>query len=129
MTYSLSDHQFDAVVRLSDDERFDYFLQKVIRWETIWSLSSPEGWVELSSPDGDELLPLWPHRDFAQAWAVDDWSDCQPEAIELGAWLERWTTGLSRDQTLLTIFPVGDEGLVLTPADFEQSLLALLEVA
>jgi len=128
MTYKLNDKQFAAIVRLSDHERYDYFLKKVADWEEVWSLHSPEGWVELSADDGEECLPVWPHPDFAKAWAVDDWSDCQPKAIALDVWLERWTPGLEKDNTLVAVFPVNEEeGIVLPPSELHDALCSELE--
>ncbi len=128
MTYKLNDKQFESIQKLADHERYDYFLKKVADWEEIWSLHSPEGWVELSSSDGEECLPVWPHPDFAKAWAVDDWSDCQPKAITLEVWLERWTPGLERDNTMLAVFPVDEEeGLVVTPSELQEAILGELE--
>ena len=128
MSYNLSDRQFESIQKLPDHERYDYFLKKVARWEQIWSLHSPQGWVELSSTDGEECLPIWPHPDFAKIWAVDDWSDCQPKAINLELWLQRWTAGLERDNTVLVVFPVDEEkGLVVTPAELEEAILVELE--
>lgn len=127
MTYKLSERQFESIQKLADHERFDYFLKKVANWEEVWSLCSSDGWVELSTPEGEELFPIWPHPDFAAAWAVDDWVDCQPKAIKLDIWIERWVPGLERDSTLVTVFPVSEEGVVMTPSELEESLLAELE--
>ena len=128
MTYKLNDKQFESIQKLADHERYDYFLKKVADWEEIWSLHSPEGSVELSSSDGEECLPIWPHPDFAKAWAVDDWSDCQPKAINLEVWLERWTPGLERDNTMLAVFPVNEEEwLVMTPSELQEAIFGELE--
>ena len=84
--------------------------------------------MSLSSIDGEECLPIWPHPEFAKAWAVDDWSDCEPKAINLEVWLERWTAGLERDNTVLAVFPVNEEeGIVITPAELEEAILAELQ--
>ena len=128
MTYKLNEKQFDSISKLPDDKRFDYFLRKVADWEEIWSLHSPEGWVELSSGDGEICLPVWPHSDFAAAWAVDDWADCTPKAIKLDVWLERWTPGLEKDDTVLAVFPVDEEeGFVLTPAELQDAIISELD--
>lgn len=128
MTYKLNDKQLQSIPKLEEHERYDYFLRKVADFEELWSLHSPEGWVEFSTADGEACLPLWPHPDFAKQWAVDDWSDCTPKAIALDVWLERWTSGLERDDTVLAIFPVDEEeGLVLTPQEFHDDLMAELE--
>lgn len=125
MPYKLNDKKFDAACGLADDERYDYFMRKVADWEEIWSLHSPEGWVELSDEDGQICLPIWPHPDFADAWATGDWSDCKPKVIKLEHWLERWTPGLEKDDTVLAVFPVAeDEGIIQTPAEVHEALLA-----
>ena len=127
MTYSLNDKQLKSIPALDDFQRYDYFLKKVTRNEEIWSLHSPEGWIELSSEDGELCLPIWPHPDFAKTWAVDEWSDCEPKAIALEVWLERWTQGLQGDDTMLVIFPTEDgAGIVLSPEEVEHDLLAEL---
>ncbi|MGY0219317.1 DUF2750 domain-containing protein [Endozoicomonadaceae bacterium StTr2] len=128
MAYKLNSQQYENVCRLSDDQRLDYFLKKVTDFEEIWSLHSNDGWVALSSADGEDCLPIWPHPDFAKAWATGDWSDCTPKAIKLDYWIERWTPGLERDHTMLAVFPVGEEeGIVLSPAELQESLVGLLE--
>lgn len=128
MSYTLTDKQFSSIRHLSDAQRYDYFIRTVARWEQVWSLHSPDGWVELSVEDGQIALPVWPHPDFAQAWAVAEWSDCQPKAVALDMWLERWTPGLEQDDTVLVIFPVDEgEGVVETPSGMAEALLAELE--
>ena len=93
----------------------------------VWSLRSDEGWVEVSSEDGEPCMPVWPHPDFAAEWATEGWSDCRPEAIELKAWLTRWTPGLARDGVMLVVFPGEDEeGMVLPPAELGEALTAAL---
>ena len=128
MTYQLNDKQFSSITQLPDDQRFDYFLKKITDWEEIWSLHSPEGWVELSSAEGEVCFPIWPHPTFAKAWAVEDWSDCTPKAIGLDVFLERWITGLNKDESVLAVFPVDEEeGLVFTPDELEQAILSEVE--
>ena len=128
MTYKLNDKQFDSTCHLSDDKRYDYFIRKVTDWEEIWSLHSPDGWVELSTSDGEVCLPIWPHPDFADAWVTGEWSDCEPKKIKLDIWLERWTEGLEKDDTVLLVFPVSEgEGIVQTPYEIHEALLTELE--
>ena len=127
MTYQLNEKQYTHTHKQSDDKRCEYFLKKVSDFEEIWSLESPDGWVELSDEDGQVCLPLWPHPDFANAWAVDDWADCQPKMIKLDVWLDRWTEGLEKDNTVLAIFPVDNgEGLILSPEELHDAILAKL---
>ena len=128
MTYKLNEKQYTAIVKQDDDKRCQNFLRKVADFEEIWSLHSPDGWVELSDEDGQICLPVWPHPDFAAAWAIDDWKDCEPKMIKLADWLERWTAGLEKDETALAIFPVDNgQGLILSPVELHEALLHELE--
>ena len=128
MTYKLDEKQYAAAVNKDDSQRFEYFLRKVANFEKIWSLSDNEGWVELSDEDGQVCLPIWPHPDFAAAWATDEWKNCRPQAIQLDIWMERWTEGLIKDDTMLAIFPVDDgEGLILSPQELHDALLMELQ--
>ena len=127
MAYKLNEKQNTIASEKSPEARYEYVLNKVANFEEIWSLHSSDGWVELSDGDGNSCLPIWPHPDFAKAWANEDWSDCEPKVIALDVWLERWTQGLANDETLLVVFPVGEDGgMVQSPEDFHEDLLAAI---
>ncbi len=127
MAYPLDKAQFDTIVNLSASERYDHFVAKAAETEEIWSLKGEGGWVSLSS-DGEDCFPVWPHPDFAAAWATGDWADCRPQVIRLDAWIDRWTPGLEGDGSLVAVFPRDEEeGVVATPGELLQSLLAELE--
>lgn len=123
MSYPLSDRDYDAVLRLSAEDRYDYFVDKVVEGDQVWSLKGADGWVVMTSEDGEECLPVWPHPDFAAAWATGEWADCEPTAVDLDAWLERWTPGMEKDGTMLAVFPRSDEeGLVVPPGEVRESI-------
>lgn len=123
MSYTLNRTDLDTVPGLSADERHDYFVEKILEGGQVWTLGSDRGMVMMSS-DGEEVLPVWPHPDFAAAWASHDWSDCEPVPIELDAWLERWLPGMKRDEVVLAIFPgAGEDTMVVDAAELEETLL------
>lgn len=127
MSKSLSHDEFHAISGSSADERYDYFVDAVIQWQQVWTLSSDKGTVLMSS-EGEDCLPVWPHSDFASQWATGDWSDCSPMSIDLPAWLERWLPGLEEDGLVIAVFPgTEEEGIVVAPQDLRQALLARQE--
>jgi len=122
MTYALSHKDHLAALRLSNHQRYQHFIDKVAAHGEIWSLANAEGWVTLTS-EGDNCLPVWPHPDYAAEWATGDWADCEPKAIELPVWLERWTPGLTADETWLVVFPnLKEEALLVEPAELDEAL-------
>lgn len=122
MSYALSRKEHQAALALSNHQRYQYLIDKVVEQGEIWSLANEEGWVTLSS-EGDNCLPIWPHPDFAQEWATNDWADCSPKAVPLDVWLERWTKGLTADETYLVAFPnLKEEALLVEPAELDEAL-------
>lgn len=122
MTYSLTQNEINAALNLSNHQRYQHFLDKVAEHGEIWSLANAEGWVTLTS-EGDNCLPIWPHPDYAKQWATNDWADCAPKSVKLDVWLERWTKGLSTDETLLVVFPnLKEEALLVEPKDLDEDL-------
>ncbi len=119
---SLSKTEQQRLLGLSNHQRYQYFLEKVVETGEIWSLANADGWVTLSS-EGENCLPIWPLPELAQDWANEDWADCKPKAVALKTWLERWTKGLSADETLLVVFPnLKEEALLVTPEDLDADL-------
>lgn len=119
---SLSKAEQQRLLGLSNHQRYQYFLEKVVESGEIWSLANAEGWVTLSS-EGENCLPIWPLPELALDWVNADWADCQPKAVPLKTWLERWTKGLSADETLLVVFPnLKEEALLVSPEDLDADL-------
>lgn len=125
MSLAKSEHQ--RLLGLSNHQRYQYFLEKVAETGEIWSLANADGWVTLSS-EGDNCLPIWPHSELAADWTSEDWADCKPKSVPLSTWLERWTKGLSQDETLLVVFPnLKEEALLVDPSELDSDLREQLE--
>lgn len=124
MTYTLSPKEFHSVSGMSAEERFDYFVDAIIKSKEVWTLSSDQGTVLMSS-EGEDCLPVWPHPDFAEQWVSGDWSDCTAMSIDLGVWLERWLPGMDEDGIALAVFPgTEEEGIVVTAKEMRKTVLA-----
>lgn len=117
MSYSLSNKDRDTSLKLSDQQRYQLFIQKVVEYGEIWSLANDEGWVTVLGENGENCLPIWPHAGYAEQWINGEWSDCVPKMVELAVWLERWTPGLEQDETLLVVMPnLKEQALLVEPS-------------
>ena len=128
MTYALDPKQFRHISSLPATARFDEFVARAIEHQQIWGLRSAGGWAVVEA-EGDDCFPVWPHPDFAAAWAVGDLADCTPQAIALDAWLTRWTPGMEKDGTLVLVFPINDdeaEDVVIAASELEDALLGAI---
>ncbi|MBV6412234.1 MAG: DUF2750 domain-containing protein [Xanthomonadales bacterium PRO6] len=128
MTYALTPAEFRRVSRLPGEARLDEFIGRVAMHGQVWGLRSESGWAVVQS-EGDDCFPVWPHPDFASAWAVGELADCTPQAIALDAWLQRWIPGMQGDGTLVLVFPTDEDddgGVVIAPEDLAEEMRGAL---
>ncbi|GHA26315.1 DUF2750 domain-containing protein [Oceanisphaera arctica] len=123
MSYTLTDADKAAVQTMRDDERFNHFISRVCEHDEIWILTDEHGCMMLTSDDDEDCIPVWPHAEYAKEWAVDDWSQCKPEAISLKVWQSRWVPGMEDDELMVAVFPTPDAtGVVVEPRDVQEAI-------
>ncbi len=116
--------QFDNVILLSAQKRYDHFIGKVADWEELWTLKSSDGFVMFSDSSGHECVPVWPHPDYAAALANDSWDDCVPERLDLSNFMDKWLPGLITDNRMIVVFPTPNkEGGIVHPEALKSDLL------
>lgn len=124
MAYQLSKNEFESVSLLSIEERLAHFVKRVSDWEEVWSLRNSNGWVLSAADDGQEVAPFWPHPDYAMVCAQGEWVDCEPQAIDLASFINRWLPGLAKDKKAIAVFPTPDSsGVVIQPESLRQALI------
>ncbi|MEL0638739.1 DUF2750 domain-containing protein [Marinomonas sp. TI.3.20] len=123
MTTELSMDERVQLLVAPDSERLVYFVEKVKESQTVWSLSNEDGFVMVETDEGDCVM-VWPDAEFASQWAVEDWDDCEPVAVELETFLTGWLPSLAIDNITIAVFPnIEDEGK-LSSADELKTLLS-----
>jgi hypothetical protein len=126
VTWELREKEISAVSALGAAERYEYFVKKVADEQRLWSLWK-DGWVLATDDAGREVVPVWPHQDYASLCANGEWSGHVAKEIDLDAWMDRWLPGIGRDNRLVAIFPTPDDkGAVVDSqrlsADLEEEL-------
>lgn len=104
MSYELSDTERNAALQLNADYRFDHFISKLVEHEELFVLTDEHG-VMMLTTDDEDCIPVWPHPEYAKAWAEGEWADCKPQSITLKVWLERWIDGMEQDELCVAVFP------------------------
>ncbi len=105
MSWQLNEKEFQNLLKLPPAKRYEYFIKKVADTGVLWSLWKEGGWALLGDEKARECVPLWPHEKYASACAIDDWRDYQAKEIDLAVFLERWVSGMARDNRLAAVFP------------------------
>lgn len=122
-----TDKKIENILKMSGKERYDYFVHKVVDFEEIWGLNN-DGWALLGDDEGNQILPLWPEKEFAQLCAFDQWKGFQPEVIKLDNFMGKWISGMINDKTMVSIFLTpNDKGIVVSPESLSTDLQEELE--
>ena len=122
MSTQIDPATFDQIERYDVEKRLKYLLKEVVENQTIWILTDEHGCVMLNTEEED-CAPVWPNKEFAQAWATGEWQSFKAEAISLDRWHKLWSRGLEDDGIAIVVFPNQDEeGIVLTPDEFDYEL-------
>jgi len=124
MSYKLDIQEFNNISEFAGPQRYAYFLDKAAEWQEVWTLSSEEGFVTLGDGAGNVCVPVWPHRDFAAALAVGEWSHCKAESVNIVEFMEKWAQGMARAGYLFAVFPtINNTGVVAEPDRLRCDLL------
>lgn len=126
MVLEVNKKQFEAVVALPAKERYGHFIKRVADAEEAWGLRSEGGWA-LAADEQNEVFPLWPHPQYAQACAAGDWAASSPERLSLGEVMDLLGR-LEENQLGVAVFPTPQgKGIVVSPAELRRHLEAELE--
>ncbi|SFR11215.1 Protein of unknown function [Enterobacter sp. kpr-6] len=78
----LSEKEIEIMSAKNNKERYFYFVKKVVDSEAVWVLDD-EGFA-LSGGDNDEdILMLWPAREYAENCIIDDWKKYKAKELSL----------------------------------------------
>ena len=95
--------QFEAVLALPGNKRFEHFVKVVVDRETAWGLYEG-GWALAADDVGTPVFPLWPAEEYARACATNEWSAYQPRSIELSRLTSELLPRLRDDGVLPGVF-------------------------
>ena len=117
MAWDLTDAEYEETIKLSPEDRYGYFVDKVIEHGKVWSLRNEEGWVLGEATEDIEAIPVWPHPRYAEVCATGPWAYHDAEAIDLKIILERYVPGMMNDHRVFAVFEVVDGPALVVPAD------------
>lgn len=119
--------KIENVVKLSDEDRYDYFIRKVADFEELWGLHN-NGWALLGDDLNNQILPFWPEKEFAELCAVGQWAEYKAKSINLDSFLEKWVSGMEKDKMLVNIFRTPrSKGKTVSPRELGNDIEEELE--
>ncbi|WNR46870.1 DUF2750 domain-containing protein [Paenibacillus roseipurpureus] len=110
--HPINPKEFEAIIKLPANIRYEYFIKKVADSEEVWGLYD-DGWAMSSDENGSLLIPFWPKKEFADYCAYEDWSNYKAQGISLNEFINDWLPNMSEDQRKPSIFWNRDDSAVL----------------
>lgn len=109
-------------INLSDEQRYELFMQSLMTDRETWILTDEHGAVMLTEEEND-YVPFWPNHETAALWATDEWDHCEPLKLSFDDLKNKWLPGMEEDELSLIIFPTKElSGQLFYPYEFEQIL-------
>jgi hypothetical protein len=118
--------QIEAVLQLPGPQRYRHFIEKAVEARRMWGLYG-DGWAISQTPDGRQVLPLWPEREYAELCIAEEWSNHQAREIDIDAALGMMIPTLREQGILPGVFFSPEQGSInMTLDEFERDLRAEL---
>lgn len=121
---SLSQIDIDNLLKGPAQNRYDYFVKKVLEEQKVWALYS-DNWALSGTSEGKMVFPLWPDKAFAELCATGDWSAHKAVALALDEVVENLLPQLAEKDILPGIFFTLEDGSV--EVEMDELLSALKE--
>jgi hypothetical protein len=127
MSWDVNDKEFESVLALPPNQRYEYFVKRAASHGELWSLRGDGGWVIAEDDEGSQHFPVWPHQRFAVACAEGPWGGEEPAAVDIDEWVEGWLPNLERDRLRVAVFQTpDDQGVGVSPERLKADLEAEL---
>ena len=112
-------------VELSDEDRYDYTLRRIVRSRAAWLLAGEDSGGASMELGGKECICIWPEADFAADFAQDD--ELKPKRINLDDLLDALEEMTSEEGTAFAVFPTRRDVYVALAGSFYENLCELAE--
>jgi hypothetical protein len=125
---ALPSAQYEALLHSLGPARLKHFIHRAVDSASVWSLRDARGWLILPDERGTPAFPVWPHPEYALAFAAEDWQEFTPDQIDVHEFLEKWLPDLNARGMPLAVFPTPSMKAVwIRPDEIRRQLRQELE--
>lgn len=127
----MHEKQIANLLALSENERYDFFIRYCADFEKVWGLAVNEDeWVIFKDSEGDEIFPLWPHKNLAEACCFEEHKQmgARPQSISLKVFLDECIPDMALQHVLIGVFFDNTrKGVAVVPEELKHALQEELE--
>lgn len=122
MPYRMHPKQFESVLAMNSADRCNHFISRVADWEQLWGVKNENDWLFRQT---DELIyfPVWPHPEYAQKIANQNYDGYSAVEIQLDDFLNNWLPSFENKIIKVGVFPNKEWTMwIMEPMDIFDSL-------
>lgn len=117
--------KLDNVLSLTADERYEYSIREFVQFEKVWVLGTEEGYVSFKDNEGDEMFPIWPHRELVEECMFEEHRNMGaiPEFIFVESFVQNCIPDMIGEGVLFGVFYDRDRrGLAVDGAKLSEDI-------
>ena len=123
MTYNISKKVLENVYNSNIDKRVKYFAHKVADWETLWLFEDENGFFTDETTSGDEILSLWPFKDFAiKLYEKNEDFKSQLKEVDIHKFLDDYLPYIQENNIKIMVFPTENGGALFDADNFRNMM-------
>ena len=127
----VSKQELEAVIALSPEKRYNYFVKRICDWEQVWTLYEDDYIVLNEAKNGKLYILLFPFKDFAEHYATNTrgMKGVSYKSFEINEFLETIIKKLQANNVSnALVFPVANGyGLNVSMSDMVKDIQSELE--
>lgn len=103
----MHDRQIENLLKQSAEQRYAYFVRYCAAFDEVWGLTvGQDNWVIFRDADGDDIFPVWPHSDLAEACCFEEHKSmgAKPQAMSLESFIQKCIPDMVSDGIYFGIF-------------------------
>src|SRR5262245_29495735 len=123
MRISLRKTQVQAILSLSDKERYYLCIKQIAGWNELYSIYDDD-WVLLGDDPGARYFPIWPAREYAELYNTQNDKAYTIKLVKLDEFMDKFLDNFKADQISLGVFLTPEnKGVILPVNDFKDDML------
>lgn len=122
----MNQKELEIVLKLEGPKRYEYFIKKIVDFEELWGLYN-DGWAMTCDDNYNEMIPLWPKKEFAEFCAINEWEKYKAKSINLYDFIDKWLPDMKKKFIKPSIFWNNNDSVVLAIDDLIKDLNEELE--
>ena len=106
------------IIKLNIQDRFEYTIGEIVKHEGLWCIQKDDGIATYIDSEGDEVFPIWPHKEAAELCPFEQFSgdEYYHGFVDMDELWEYILPDFDEKNILIGVFFVKDQDAMCVPS-------------